>query len=146
MLRSITDFDAGIFDELRRMERQMNELFEAWPWPLSIRQGAVRGYPPVNVGITPEYVDVYVFAPGLSPEAFDIALQQNVLTIAGERRPPEEKGQYHLQERFTGAFRRSFTLPEDLDPEQVEARYRDGVLRVRIRRREAVQPRRITVQ
>ena len=58
----------------------------------------------------------------------------------------DEKTTLHSQERFSGRFRRVVSLPDDIDPNGVSAAYRDGVLRVSVKRREAAQPRRITVQ
>jgi HSP20 family protein len=104
-------------------------------------------YPPVNVGSTPEQVDVYLFAAGVDSKSLDITLQQNLLTVAGERKLITEEGaDYYRKERFDGAFRRVVTLPEDVDPDKVDASYRDGVLHVRIQRREAVRPRQIEVK
>jgi HSP20 family protein len=99
------------------------------------------------VGATPEQVDVYLFAAGLDPQTLDISIQQNLLTVAGERKVPADQGaSYYRKERFDGTFRRVITLPEDVDPEQVEARYRDGVLEIHVRRREAARPRQIEVK
>jgi HSP20 family protein len=52
----------------------------------------------------------------------------------------------HIDERFDGRFRRVVTLPDDVDPNAVDAKYRDGVLRISIARKQSAQPRRITVQ
>ena len=52
----------------------------------------------------------------------------------------------HINERFEGSFRRVLTLPDDADPDAVDAKYRDGVLHISIQRRASAQPRRITVQ
>ncbi|MDO9600765.1 MAG: Hsp20/alpha crystallin family protein, partial [Rhodocyclaceae bacterium] len=71
-----------------------------------------------------------------------------VLTVAGERRVADipEKATVHIDERAVGSFRRVVTLPDDIDPNAVEAKYRDGVLHIGIARKEAAQPRRITIQ
>lgn len=142
-----SNFRGGLFDEFRRLEEDMNELYGGWPWVAGIRSVARGTYPPVNVGSTPEQVDVYLFAAGLDAQSLDISIQQNLLTVAGERKAPVEKdAEYYRKERYDGAFRRVITLPDDVDPESVEARYRDGVLQIHIQRREAVRPRRIEVQ
>ena len=57
----------------------------------------------------------------------------------------DETADYYRRERFDGDFRRVITLPDDVDPERVDAKYRDGVLQITIQRREAAQPRQITV-
>jgi HSP20 family protein len=67
--------------------------------------------------------------------------------VAGDRKLQVEEGaDYYRKERYDGGFRRVVTLPEDVDPEQVEAAYRDGVVHVTIRRRESTRPRQITVK
>jgi HSP20 family protein len=69
-----------------------------------------------------------------------------VLTVAGTRvLPIAEKATYFRQERFDGEFRRIVTLPEDVDPERIEAKYRDGVLQISVRRRETAKPRQIQI-
>ena len=140
-------FDGGLFDEYRRLEREMDQLFGASPWPGNIRAAARGTWPPINIGHTPEQVDVYLFAAGLDSGALDISIQQNLLTVAGERRLITEEGaDYYRKERYDGAFRRVVTLPEDVDPDRVEASYRDGVLHVAIQRRAAARPRQIEIK
>lgn len=147
MFGSLTNDGDSLFDEFRRMQDDLNELFGRSPWPAGIRSVTRGSYPPINVGATPEQVDVYLFAAGLDPQTLDISVQQNLLTVAGERKAPvEQEASYYRKERYDGAFRRVLTLPEDVDPEQVEARYRDGVLRIQLRRREAARPRQIEVK
>jgi HSP20 family protein len=92
-------------------------------------------------------VHVYLFAPGLEPKSFNLSIQQNLLLVSGERRlPVEEKATYFRQERFDGEFRRVITLPEDVDPARVDAKYSDGILQVTLQRKEAARSRQITVQ
>ena len=144
MFGSLTNYGDSLFDEFRRMQ---DELFGRSPWPAGIRSVSRGTYPPINVGATPEQVDVYLFAAGLDRQTLDISLQQNLLTVAGERKAPAGKDAgYYRKERFDGAFRRVITLPEDVDPEQVEASYRDGVLQIHVQRREAARPRQIEVK
>lgn len=147
MFGSLTNYGDSLFDEFRRVQDEMNELFGRSPWPAGIRAVSRGTYPPINVGATPEQVDVYLFAAGLDPKTLDISLQQHLLTVAGERKAPAEKdASYYRKERYDGAFRRVITLPDDVDPEQVEARYRDGVVQIHVQRREAARPRQIEVK
>ena len=145
MYRSL--FSRDLFAELDRLQRDMQQAFDLSP---SIRGLSRGGFPALNVGGTPQSVEVYAFAPGLDPATVQIELDRGVLTLAGERAaqqpPPEGKATLHINERFAGRFRRVLSLPEDADPDGVSADYRDGVLHVSIKRREAAQPRRITVQ
>jgi HSP20 family protein len=147
MFGTLNTSGASLLDEFRRMEREMNQLFGGSPWPNSIRAVARGTYPPINIGSTAEQVEVYLFAAGLDPETLDISIQQNLLTVAGDRKLQLEKdADYYRKERYDGGFRRVVTLPEDVDPDQVTAGYRDGVLHVTIKRRESTRPRQIKVK
>ncbi|BAO44196.1 Hsp20/alpha crystallin family protein [Thiolapillus brandeum] len=135
----------GLFDELQRIQQEMERVFGSAPWANGIRSSST-GFPPVNVGTTADEVDVYFFAPGVNPESWDISIQNNVLSVAGERHVIREEGaSYYRKERFDGEFRRTFSLPDDIDPEKVDASYKNGVLHVRLQRKESSKPRQIKV-
>jgi len=141
-------FSRDMFAELDRLQREMRDAFDLSP---SIRGLGRGGFPALNVGSTPQSVEIFAFAPGLDPKSVEVNLDRGVLTIAGERRadlPAEEDGKevVHINERFGGRFRRVLSLPDDVDPNAVSADYRDGVLHISAKRRESAQPRRITVQ
>jgi HSP20 family protein len=144
-----TLFPRDLFSEFDRLQREMSGLFEPTP---AIRGLGRGGYPALNVGSSQTSVDVYAFAPGLDPATIEVNLERGVLTISGERKglagesTNDARTTLHLEERFTGRFRRVVSLPDDIDPGAVSASYTDGVLHVGIRRREAAQPRRITIQ
>jgi HSP20 family protein len=147
MFGRLTNFSGSLFGDIRRLEQEMDGLFGRWTWPVGIRSVVPGTYPPINVGTTPDGVDIYLFASGLDPKTLDISLQQNLLTVAGERKAPAEKDvSYYRKERFDGAFRRAITLPEDVDPDRVEAHYRNGILQIHVKRQEAVRPRQIEVK
>ncbi|MCB1859169.1 MAG: Hsp20/alpha crystallin family protein [Gammaproteobacteria bacterium] len=147
MLGSLRGFEGGLFNELRRMERDMEYLFGGTSWPNSIRSTARGTYPPINIGANAEQVDVYLFAAGANPESLDISIQRNLLTVTGERALIKEDGaNYYRQERYDGAFRRVITLPDDVDPDQVDASYRDGVLHIAVKRKGVTKPKKIEVK
>jgi HSP20 family protein len=137
-------FPRDVFAELDRLQREMQQAFEFSP---SIR-GLTRGFPALNVGGTPRSVEIYAFAPGLDPATIELQFEKGVLTISGERQADEvpEKATLHVDERFAGRFRRVVSLPDDVDPNAIDAKYRDGVLHIRIQRREEAQARRIAIQ
>jgi len=137
-------FPRDLFAEMDRLQREMQQATDFSP---SIR-GFARGFPALNVGSTAKSVEIYAFAPGIEPAKLDVQIEKGVLTLAGERRVdgPAEKGTVHIDERFAGRFRRVVTLPEDVDTDKAEARYRDGVLHISIPRKESVLPRRIAIQ
>jgi HSP20 family protein len=136
-------FPRDLFAEMDRLQREVREAFDLSP---SIR-GLTGGFPALNVGSTPQSVEVYAFAPGMSADALDVQIEKGVLTISGERRidAVPEKATPHIGERFAGRFRRVVSLPDDVDPNGVTATYRDGVLHINIPRQQAAQPRRIAV-
>lgn len=152
MYESLLNFPSGLFGEFDRLRREMDDLFGR---PSSIRSVAPGAFPAINVGQTERSVEVYAFAPGLDPSRIEVTLDRGVLTLSGERASPlpaegqapaERKVSVYSRERAHGRFQRAVSLPEDIDPSQVAASYRDGVLQVSIARRESAQPRRIAVQ
>lgn len=97
-----------------------------------------------------ESKDSYVFkadVPGIKEDDLDISLTGNRLTVSGKREEEkrEESERTYAYERSHGSFSRSFTLPEGVDPEHVQADLKDGVLTLLIPKRPEVQPKRITV-
>ncbi len=147
MYESLLNFPGGLFGEFDRLRRQMDGVFDSVGMPASIRAVAPGGYPAVNIGTTPTSIEVFAFAPGLKADKIDVTVDRGVLSISGEREAPEEAGKAtaYTQERLYGGFRRALSLPEDVDPDRISARYEDGLLQVSIARKEAMQPKRITV-
>lgn len=147
---SFFSFPDALSAEFERLRREMDSLFQATGFAPSIRSGAPGTFPALNIGTTPTSVEVHAYAPGIDPSKIELTLDRGVLTIAGERAPDVPDGDarttVYSRERFSGRFRRAVSLPQDIDPSQVAATYRDGVLRVSIARKGPAQPRRITVQ
>lgn len=139
-------FPRDLFGELDRLQRQMQQVFEFSP---SIRGFARGGFPALNIGTTAGSAEIYAFAPGLDPATIEVTLERGVLSISGERKAEapnwDAKASVHINERFAGRFHRVVTLSDDLDPNSVAARYRDGVLHVTIQRSAQAQPRRVEI-
>lgn len=146
MYRSL--FPRDLFAELDRLQQDMQQAFDLSP---TIRGMGRSGFPALNVGSTPQTIEVYAFAPGIDPPTLDASLERGLLTISSERHtglPDDTSGAgttLHINERFNGTFRRVITLPDDADPEAVSAEYQDGVVHITIQRRSSAQPRRITI-
>ena len=138
-------FPRDVLAELDRLQREMQQTYHLSP---NIRGIARGGFPAMNIGGTPQSVEIYAFAPGIDPATLDVQIEKGVLTVAGERlRPtPDEAATVHIDERFDGRFRRVVSLPDDVDANAVDAKYIDGVLRISIARKQSAQPRRITIQ
>lgn len=138
-------FGDSLFDPLRRRGLDLDDFFARTPWESGVRSAPWSTYPAVNVGDSAEQVDVYVFAAGVDPGSLDVSLRQNLLTVSGERKREEADKNFYRRERFAGPFQRAITLPEDVDPDKVEARYRNGVLHITVKRRQSSKPRQIEV-
>ena len=142
----LSSFDTSLFDDFSRLESELDQLYGS-AWPSGIRAVRRGTFPPINVGSTPERVDVYLFAAGLDPKTLDLSIQQNLLTVSGSRPVPAAEGaEYYRRERYDGEFRRVISLPDDVDPDRVDAKYRDGVLQITVKRRESARPRQIQIQ
>ena len=141
-------FPRDVFAELDRIQRGLQQ--GGGDLSPNIRGTARGGYPAMNVGSTPRSVEIYAFAPGIDPASLDVQLEKGVLTVAGERTsvlPPQDApATGHSDERCSGRVGRVVTLPDDVDPNAVDARYTDGVLHISVQRKAAAQPRRIHIQ
>ncbi|MEJ2611866.1 MAG: Hsp20/alpha crystallin family protein [Candidatus Thiodiazotropha sp.] len=148
MFGNLGGFENNLFDEFRHVEQELEWLLGNPSATGNIRSVAKGAYPPINIATNSEQVDVYLFAAGIDPASLDISIQRNILTVKGERKPDEKDraaGNFYRKERFEGAFHRVVTLPDDVDPEKVEARYTNGVLRIIVMRHEAAKPRQIEI-
>jgi HSP20 family protein len=139
---------ADIFSELNRLQDVLDQVFR--PAERSSIRGLSGGsFPVINVGTTPDTVEVMALAPGLDPGALQLTVDRGLLIIAGERKSavPEagDATSVYAQERFSGNFRRVVSLPDDADAAKVDANYRDGILRITVAKRESSKPRRIEV-
>lgn len=150
MYESMLNHPYSLFGQLDRMRREFDDVFGITGLARSIRAVASGTLPAINVGRTPTHVEVFAFVPGLDASQIEVALDRGVLRIAGERPSAipdaNPKVNVYTRERGSGSFVRAIALPDDIDPDDVKATYRDGVLQVSIGRRESTQPKRIAVQ
>jgi len=135
--------------ELASMQDRMNRLWGN----LGDRRDDVtsRGawVPPVDIYETDaKEIVLKAELPGLRREDIDLTVENNTLTVRGERRADDgvREDRYHRRERVHGIFSRSFTLPNTVDGAHVKAEYRDGVLTVKLSLREEAKPRQIPVE
>jgi HSP20 family protein len=137
-----------LFPELARLQQQLDDVFQGSWGPSNIRALAQNGYPAVNVGASPDTIEVLAFVPGIEPNELQITIDKGLLSIAGERRSESSKREaetVYAKERFVGSFKRVLSLPEDADPAKVDATFRDGLLHITIAKRESSRPRQISV-
>jgi len=143
MFGTLRGFEVSLFDEFRRLQREVDDVFSGTAGTVQAARGV---FPAVDVVSNPTQVDVYLTAPGIDAKDLDISIQQNVLSVTGRRAAQvDDKGALHRQERFAGEFRRVLSLPEDVDPARVTASYVDGIVRISVQRREAAKPRQIEI-
>jgi HSP20 family protein len=85
--------------------------------------------------------------PGVDPKDVDVRVENNVLTLRGERKFDNEvkKENYHRVERAYGTFSRSFTLPNVVDTEKIKAEFKDGLLRLTLPKKEEAKPKQISI-
>jgi HSP20 family protein len=151
MYESLLNYPSHLFGEFERLRRELDDVFGGSSLPSSIRSVAAGTLPAINIGRTPTSVEVYAFAPGMDASKVDVTIDRGVLRVSGERvsdLPNDQRNPINVysRERGVGSFTRAIALPDDVDPAHVNATYRDGVLQISIARREAAQPKRITVQ
>ncbi len=140
MISNMLRFNPTLFESL-------NDIF-AQDFPVFAERVQMQTFPQVNMGVTDKSVEVYLFAPGVDAANLDISLEKNLLSISGERKVEEagdDKDVMSRRERLFGRFKRTITLPDDVDIDKTEATYRNGVLHISIAKREESQPRQIKV-
>lgn len=138
------------FSELRREIERAFDTFRVGDSPRNafLPGRSPRNYPFVNVWEDSDNVFIEALAPGLNPETLSISVLRNQLTITGEKPPIKDEVNaeaYHRNERATGKFVRSFSLPAEVNDANVQANYRAGILSVMLPKAETAKPKRISV-
>lgn len=139
------------FREITSLQERMNQLFsEMIPGEDTSQSSSLRSSwfaPRTDVYEEDDRIVLEMEAPGIREEDLNITLENNVLTVTGERKIEEGRKQdrYQRVERYYGSFSRSFTLPATVDPNSVEAKYENGVLRVSMTKKAEAKPRQIKV-
>ena len=125
-----------------QMDRLLNEVF-------GTRGGRALAWAPAcNTYEDEQGFWVEAAVPGFDQKDIEIAVEDGVLTVKGERKneTPEPNRTYFVREIGRGAFSRSFRLPSNVDPNKVSASYKQGVLTIELPKREEAKPRRITIE
>lgn len=137
------------FRELRSLQEEVNRVFSS-SFNRSGETGLGRSSwnPSVDIFENKDQIILEAELPGLSPDDVNISIENNVLTIHGERRfeKKDEGDNFHRVERSYGSFTRSFTLPPTVSSENVAANFDNGVLRLELAKREEAKPRRIEIK
>ncbi|MCU0353843.1 MAG: Hsp20/alpha crystallin family protein [Cytophagales bacterium] len=111
-------------------------------------QDSRSSVPAVNIRETEGEYQLEVAAPGLNKEQFSVNVEDRVLTVSAEQKKEEtqENGKWTRREFSYASFKRSFTLPKNVNAEAIKATYDNGVLHVHVPKAEAVRPKQIEIQ
>jgi HSP20 family protein len=148
-MANITRWDP--FSELNTLQDRVNQLFnQGFGGSGRGSESSLLGsnfIPPVDVYEDDHSITVQVEAPGVKEDDLDVRLENNVLTISGERKfeNQDKKENFHRIERQYGRFVRSFTLPNVVDPDSVNAEFNNGVLKITLAKREESKPKQIKI-
>ena len=133
--------------ELTSLQSEMNRFFNTFFDSPTAGNGVRRWVPAMDLVETVDHFVLKADLPGLNEGDVSIEVQDNVLTVSGERKAEHEDKRegYYRVERSFGSFRRTLTLPEGVDPEAVGATFDNGVLEVRIPKPEKPQPTKVEI-
>jgi HSP20 family protein len=141
-------FERSGFDPVTALVRLQRDLEAAFEKPLGANGLSGRGvFPPVNVFADKDGYVLRFEVPGVEPEHVDVQARGHSLTVSGKRETGAPEGASpHRTERGVGTFSRSIELAEELDLERATATHKNGLLTIRIPKREEAKPRQITVK
>ncbi len=148
---TITRSTSPVLSDVQALQNRIGRLFDEAMrgWPGEDGSPMIGSWaPPVDIFEDHDSVQIAAELPGVKPEEVKISLENNVLTIRGEKRQvAEEKTEHvHRYERCYGVFERSFTVPSTVDADRIQASYEHGVLTVRLPKVEKTKPRQIAVK
>jgi HSP20 family protein len=145
MLSLYNDWDRSLAELRRQMSQLLDDFDSDWPSPSLFGSG--KTWPRMNLADAGEKVVLTAEVPGLSEKDVNVAIEQDVLTISGERQVKVPEGySIHRQERGDFKFVRSLAMPCKVDAEKATASVRNGVLTVSLPKAPEAQPKRIEVR
>jgi HSP20 family protein len=148
-LSSINQGHLTPFSEINRIRNEIFRIFED-PFSLgNVASSLFEGWTPaVDVYEERDKVTVRVELPGMKKEDIDVSVMGDTLVISGERKQEEERGEgeTYRSERFLGRFQRTISLPTEVDPNQVQATYKDGVLTMTCAKSEQARGKQIEIK
>lgn len=138
------------FRDLSSIQDRMNQIFED---ALARSRGREEGLrtgmwtPAVDIYENSDFVVVKAELPGVEKDRISVEVKDGILSLRGERKFEKEvkEESYHRIERSYGSFQRSFSLPVSVDQDQVTARFEDGILEVKLPKKEKAKPKQIQV-
>ncbi|ABA87617.1 ATP-independent chaperone, alpha-crystallin/Hsp20 family [Syntrophotalea carbinolica DSM 2380] len=141
----------NVYREMENLRREIDDAFRGFGgrglFGPSFHAGrGLRRQPAMNLYGDAENLYVEVLVPGIAPDKLDLTVQENVLTVSGERTVVEDKERtWHRRERDNGKFVRTLELPVDVDGDHVKAICKNGLLTITLPKAAAARPRKISV-
>lgn len=132
-------------------EKSFRNLFEnflesprEWGFPIS----EIEYFPSVDISETPQQYNIRAEIPGMKKEDIKISVNRNILTLSGEKKEEKktEGEKFHRSESYYGSFQRSFTLPDGIKADKVEASFKDGVLSVTVPKSEEAKSKTVEIK
>jgi HSP20 family protein len=131
---------------LLELQRQLDRFLQR-PAGFDLGPSGSGVFPPLNVFSDADGLVVRAEVPGVDPASIDVSIERRRLTISGERLAAKQgQGSYHRRERRFGQFSRTIQLPDDLDPNQAQAKCHNGLLTVRVHKRAEARPRQVKIE
>ncbi len=136
------------FRDIVSVQDEMNRLFNSLMSPSDRVSGVEEWIPAVDISETDDSFLVTADVPGMKAEDIKITVANNTLTLKGEKKNVREdkKENYHRIERSYGSFERTFALPSGVESENIRAKYKDGVLELRLPKTKEAKPQEIKVE
>ena len=137
-----------LFEDLGDFQKEMNRLFDVtFHRPLKAGNGGALWAPAVDIVDEKDAIKVKADLPGMKKDEVEVNLENDVLTIKGEKKEEKEikEKDFIRSERYYGSFYRSFSLPTGVDAAKVNAVYKDGVLEITLPKKEGAKPKQIKV-
>jgi HSP20 family protein len=137
----------NVFNALERFESEMGRMLDSFAVSDSSGLFDRAITPAIDVMETQDELLVVADIPGVEKKDIELSLTGNVLSLKGEKREEKDPaaGKLFRKETWSGSFRRTLALPDSVDAEKVSAELKDGVLTIRIRKKEALKPKLIAV-
>jgi HSP20 family protein len=143
----LVDQLSPFFDVGKTLE-EMDRVFNRMGQPLGLRSVPRSTFPAINVYGQDEGIVLAAKIPGVRPDDLELTVLNDSVTLKGQRQEaePSNGSRMYRRERAVGAFARTVTLPESVDPNSVQARYQDGILRVRMSKAQEAKPKKVKLK
>ncbi len=136
------------FKELQSLQEKIDRIFEESLRGREVSPFSGSWVPAVDIYETDDAIILEAELPGMDEKDIEVKVEDNVLTIKGERKFEKEAKEenYYRMERYYGSFQRSFSLPSNVDLDKIKAEYKKGILKVTMPKKEETKPKQIKIE